>query len=81
MSISLVRSRPLDPLFLAEDGLASGSSIPSAAVFGQSPESAMVNEIFNNPDAWSLHVPTQQEGEENDSEVSVGTGEIFSWFR
>ncbi|KIK55667.1 hypothetical protein GYMLUDRAFT_834483 [Collybiopsis luxurians FD-317 M1] len=64
MSISLVRSRPLDPLFLAEDGLASGSSVPSAAVvFGQSPESAMVNEIFNNPDAWNLHVPEQQREE------------------
>lgn len=46
------RSRPIDSIFL-EDGLVSGSnSVPSAAVFG--PESAMVNEIFNNPDAWSV---------------------------
>ncbi|KAF9072381.1 hypothetical protein BDP27DRAFT_1320363 [Rhodocollybia butyracea] len=49
------RFRPLDPLLL-DDGLASGSSISSAPVFGSTPESAMVNEIFNNPDAWSVQV-------------------------
>lgn len=48
------RSRPLDPLLL-DDGLVSGGSIPSAARYlGQTPESAMVNEIFNNPDAWNV---------------------------
>ncbi|KAF5366348.1 hypothetical protein D9757_011464 [Collybiopsis confluens] len=76
MSISsLLRSRPLDPLLL-EDGLASGSSsfLSSAPVLGlgQTPESAVVNEIFNNPDAWSVQVPVHEEG--NGLAVSVGTG-------
>ncbi|KAJ4464713.1 hypothetical protein C8R41DRAFT_114024 [Lentinula lateritia] len=53
MSIS-IHSRPLDPSLL-EDALVSGlSSNMSSVGFGKSPESAMVDEIFNNPDVWSI---------------------------
>ncbi|KAJ3719659.1 hypothetical protein DFJ43DRAFT_735665 [Lentinula guzmanii] len=74
--IQPTRSRPVDPLLL-EDGLNSGSSsIPSVSFsFGQSPESAIVDEIFNNPDVWSV-----QFGEpvDMDSESAVNLGGLDS---
>ncbi|KAJ4490486.1 hypothetical protein J3R30DRAFT_3399815 [Lentinula aciculospora] len=66
--IQPTHSRPLDPLFL-EDGLLSGTSIPSVG-FGQSPESAMVEEIFNNPDVWSVQF------DEDDSVNSGGAADF-----
>ncbi|KAJ3970912.1 hypothetical protein EV361DRAFT_255013 [Lentinula raphanica] len=61
--IQPTRSRPLAPLPL-EDGPHSGSSSIPSGGFGQSPESAMVEEIFNNPDVWSV-----QFGEPNSADV------------
>ncbi|KAJ3797906.1 hypothetical protein GGU11DRAFT_744809 [Lentinula aff. detonsa] len=74
--IQPTRSRPLDPLLL-EDGLNSGSSsIPSVSLsFGQSPESAMVDEIFNNPDVWSVQFG---EPDDMDSESAVNLGGLDS---
>lgn len=64
----------MDSTFL-EDGLVSGgSSIPSAAVFG--PESAMVNEIFNNPDAWSVQFGVEGH---MDSAGPIDVGEALSF--
>ncbi|KAJ3746296.1 hypothetical protein DFH05DRAFT_932603 [Lentinula detonsa] len=74
--IQPTRSRPVDPLLL-EDGLNSGSSsIPSVSFsFGQSPESAIVDEIFNNPDVWSVQFG---EPDDMDSESAVNLGGLDS---
>ena len=49
----LQRPRPLDSsLMQLNDGMVVEGGSSSATVYGMTPESAMVNEIFNNPDAW-----------------------------
>ncbi|KAJ4486696.1 hypothetical protein C8J55DRAFT_23265 [Lentinula edodes] len=65
-----IHSRPLDPLLL-EDGLVSGLSNMSSVGFGKSPESAMVDEIFNNPDVWSIQFDEERNA---DSASAVDSG-------
>ncbi|KAJ3807243.1 hypothetical protein F5876DRAFT_68280 [Lentinula aff. lateritia] len=66
-----IHSRPLDPSLL-EDGLVSGlSSNMSSVGFGKSPESAMVDEIFNNPDVWSIQFDEERNA---DSAGAVDSG-------
>ncbi|KAJ3906914.1 hypothetical protein F5879DRAFT_1066429 [Lentinula edodes] len=65
-----IHSRPLDPLLL-EDGLVSGLSNMSSVGFGKSPESAMVDEIFNNPDVWSIQFDEERNA---DSAGAVDSG-------
>ncbi|KAJ3866138.1 hypothetical protein EV359DRAFT_79846 [Lentinula novae-zelandiae] len=65
-----IHSRPLDPLLL-EDGLVSGLSNMSSVGFGKSPESAMVDEIFNNPDVWSIQLDEERNA---DSAGAVDSG-------
>lgn len=55
---------PLDSLLLHLDGdgrLITTTSTPSPSVYGITPESAMVNEIFHNPDSWDAHFDDLEE--------------------
>lgn len=42
-------------LQLDDDGRLVATSTPSSSVYGITPESAMVNAIFHNPDCWDAH--------------------------
>lgn len=70
-----IHSRPLDPLLL-EDGLVSGLSNMSSVGFGKSPESAMVDEIFNNPDVWSIQLDEERNADFAGA-VDFGEGFMF----